>query len=61
MTLILIMKIKLLFYKEQWKSSSDELLHNKKLREETISLKVVNRNLADILGSMNLDAISQMR
>jgi light-regulated signal transduction histidine kinase (bacteriophytochrome) len=40
------------------KISSDELFTaNKKLREETISLKVVNRNLADILGSMNLDAI----
>jgi light-regulated signal transduction histidine kinase (bacteriophytochrome) len=39
------------------KISSDELFAvNKKLREETVILKEVNKNLADILDSMNLDA-----
>lgn len=37
--------------------SSDELFEaNKKLREEAITLKKVNKNLTDILSSMNLDA-----
>ncbi|MEC4003995.1 ATP-binding protein [Flavobacterium sp. SUN052] len=39
------------------KISSDELFEaNKKLREEAASLKEVNKNLSDILSSMNLDA-----
>lgn len=39
------------------KISSDELFAaNKKLREEAASLKEINKNLADILDSMNLDA-----
>jgi light-regulated signal transduction histidine kinase (bacteriophytochrome) len=40
------------------KVSSDELFAaNKKLREESQSLKGVNKNLADVLESMNLDAV----
>jgi light-regulated signal transduction histidine kinase (bacteriophytochrome) len=40
------------------KISSDELFAaNKKLREESQSLKDINRNLADVLDSMNLDAV----
>ena len=39
------------------KISSDELYAaNKKLREEAINLKEVNKNLSDILDSMNLNA-----
>lgn len=39
------------------KISSDELFEaNKKLRQEAESLKEVNKNLSDILRSMNLDA-----
>ena len=39
------------------KLSSDELFAaNKKLREESEGLKEINKNLADILASMNLDA-----
>ena len=39
------------------KISSDELFEaNKKLREEAASLKEVNKNLSDILDSMNLNA-----
>jgi len=40
------------------KISSDELFAaNKKLRQEATSLKEINKNLADILDSMNLDAV----